>query len=239
MAFDKKVGFIGLGNIGKPMAANLETKCFHLTVFDIRPEPVDELVALGAGKARSAKETCELSDIVITMVRNSDQIDAMFAGQDGLWQGFIKGSVFIITSTVDPQYCRKLAGEAGAKGVHVLDAVVSGGTRGATTGTLTLMVGGEKAVFDECYPVFEGLGKQVFYMGGAGSGETMKLVNNMIAIINIAGSSEAISVGLKAGIALDRMLEVVKASTGNNNAIQNWHHMANLMREVGPASRNY
>lgn len=234
-----KVGFIGLGNIGMPMAAGLVKKGFRVKVFDIRKAAIDELVEKGAIGAGSPREVCEGSDAVVLMVKDSSQIDAMLQGENGLWRGLGKGSTLIISSTVDPSYSKMISEEAKKKGVHVLDAAASGAKVAAEAGTLTFMVGGDKDAFDTCLPIFEAMGSKVFHMGGVGSGDAMKLVNNMIGIINIAGSSEAIAVGLKAGIDLEQMLAVIKTSTGANWAIDHWDFLSDLMKNSPPGTRNF
>lgn len=231
MTYTKKIGFIGLGAMGKHMATNLAKKGFQPGVFDIRPEPVRDLVALGAVAMGSPKEIGEKSDVIISMVSDSAQTDSVLDGEKGLWQGIRKGAILIISSTVDPLYCQKIEQQAKERGARMMDAPVSGGSSGAEAGTLSLMVGGEKTLFDECLPIFEAVGKQIFHVGGVGSGETMKLVNNLMSIINQATASEAIALGMKAGLNLDRMLEIIKVSSGASRATDRWHTLAAYRRQ--------
>lgn len=225
------IGFIGLGEMGKAMAANLIKNGFHVAVCDVREETIIELTALGAVGAHSPKGVAERTDVVIVMVLDSLQVDSVLFGQSGLWQGIKNGSVLIISSTVSPKYCQKIEQKAKEKGVLVLDAAVSGSRIGAEEGTLAFMVGGGKAVFDSCYPIFQAMGKKIFHIGDVGMGEAMKLVNNMIAITTVAGTSQAISVGLKSGIELEKILEVLKESSVASWVIDHWILLAQHYRE--------
>lgn len=235
MQYGKKIGFVGLGYMGKPMATNLVKKGFQVAVYDIRKELVSDLVAIGAEAAGSLKEIGEQSDVIITMVRDNLQTDEVLFGQNGVWEGIRNGSVLIMGSTLDPLYCRNVQQKVKEKDIHVLDAPVSGdkaaSAAAAEAGILTFIVGGEKAVFDACHSIFEAMGSNVFYMGGVGAGEAMKLVNNTITVCTTALASEAISVGLKAGIELKNMLEVIKESSGSSFVIEHWDFLGIVIRE--------
>ncbi len=230
MQYGRKIGFIGLGEMGKGMATNLAKKGFQTVVFDLRPKVVSDLVACGAAAAGSPRELAQSSDVIITMLRDSLQTDEVLFGRDGVWEGIRKGSVVIISSTLDPLYSRGLEQKAKIKGVHLLDAPVSGAKWASESGTLTFMVGGEEAILDECLPVFEAMGKKTFHMGHVGAGDAMKLVNNSINIVAVAVASEAITVGLKAGIDLGKMLEVINASSGSSWVVQNWESLCKMVR---------
>ncbi len=227
----KNIGFIGLGEMGKPMAKCLAKGGFRLTVFDVRRTVVDELVEVGAAGANSPKEVAEKSQVVITMVNDNRQTDQVLFGPAGAWEGLKKGSVLIMTSTLDPLYCQGIQRKAEEIGVEVLDAPVSGAKIGAESGSLTFMVGGDKKVVDACQPIFQVMGKKVFHMGGVGSGLAIKLLNNIICTITIAGASEAIAVGLEAGVDLNKMLEVMKSSTGSSWVIDHWEFIAGLIKD--------
>ena len=231
MQHQKKVGFIGLGDMGRGMAKNLTQKGFEVAIFDIREEPMKELAALGAMAANSPKEVAEVSDVVITMVRDIPQTEEVIFGENGVWQGIKNGSTIIISSTIEPQYCQKVEEIVSGRGVHVLDAPCAGGRGGAEAGTMSFMVGGEKAIFDECYPIFEAMGKSIYYSGGIGMGETMKAVNQLAYFVNMASASEAILLGLKAGLELERLLEVIKASTGGSWVIEHWDYLVTIRKE--------
>ncbi len=218
----KRVSFIGLGEMGAFMAKNLVRKGFELTVYDTVEKPVKELKGLGAKSAATCKEAAESSDVTIIIVRDDSQIDQVVCGESGVWEGVKAGSVIIICSTVDPLHCQRIASKGEEKGVTVLDAPVSGGWIGAEAGTLTFMVGGDKGAFEKCRPVFEAMGKNLFYLGGSGMGAVSKLVNNFIMAINLATLSEGLSLARKAGLDSETFINVVKVSSGTSWYAQNW-----------------
>ena len=227
-----KVGFIGLGEMGKPMAKNLLKHHFAVaTCAHVRKQAVEELEVLGAKVMSSPKEVAAASDVIITMVRDIIQTDEVIYGNGswkgkGVWQGVGAGSSIIVCSTLLPGYCRRLAAAGKGVRVNVLDAPVSGGISLAESGGLTFMVGGEADVVSECQSVFEAMGKNIFYLGGSGAGQAMKLINNYMMVVNSFGTSEAIAMGLKAGLDLRRMLEIIGKSSGNSSVIQNWEMLA-------------
>ncbi len=218
----KRVSFIGLGEMGAFMAKNLIKRGFKLTVYDVAEKPVKELQALGAKSAATCKEAAETSDVIIIMVRDDSQIDQVLYGESGVWEGVKAGSVIIINSTVAPLHCQRIASQGEEKGIKVLDAPVSGGWIGAEAGTLTFMIGGDKEAFGECRPVFEAMGKNLFYLGGSGMGEVCKLVNNFLMAINLATLSEGLGLARKAGLDPEIFVNVVKVSSGASWYAQNW-----------------
>ena len=218
----KRVSFIGLGEMGAFMAKNLVKKGFELTVYDEVEKPVKELQSLGAKSTSNCREAAEASDVTIIMVRDDPQIDQVVYGENGVWEGVKAGSIIIISSTVDPLHCQRIASKGEEKGVKVLDAPVSGGWIGAEAGTLTFMIGGDKGAFEECRPVFEAMGKNLFYLGGSGMGEVSKLVNNFIMAINLATLSEGLGLARKAGLDSETFINVVKVSSGTSWYAQNW-----------------
>ena len=219
---EKKIGFIGLGNMGKPMAVNIAKAGFDLTVYDVRPEPMEELRRLGARVARSPAELGERCDITEIVVVNDAQVEEVTLGEGGVLPGAKPGSIIVIHSTVHPRTCQKVAEQAKAKGVGVLDAAVSGGEEGSKAGTLTIMVGGEARLLEECRPVFEVVGKNIFHLGDVGMGETGKLANNLMCLVNFVSTYEGIRLGVAAGIKPETLLELVKVSTGNSWVAQHW-----------------
>jgi 3-hydroxyisobutyrate dehydrogenase-like beta-hydroxyacid dehydrogenase len=234
-----KVGFIGLGEMGKPMARNLIKNGYKLTLCGhIRKGPIEELKSLGAIVADSPEELAEANDVIVVMVRNIPQTEEVMLGEGvwkgkGIWQGAKEGSIIVLCSTLKPSYCRRLAEEGKKKGVFVLDGPVSGGFPQADAGTLTFMVGGDKEAFDRCRPIFEAMGKIIYYLGGPGTGQAMKLVNNYMMVVTAYGTSEAILMGLKAGLGLEQMLEIIKVSSGNSAVIGRWNVLAEHQREYG------
>ncbi len=235
---DKKIGFIGLGNMGEPMATNIAKAGFDLTVYDIRPEPLRVLEKLGAKVARSPQEIGERCDIIETIVVNDAQVEEVILGKDGggVLAGTRPGSIIVIHSTVHPKTCRRIAALAKDKSVGVLDAAVSGAESGARAGTLSLMVGGDPALLEACRPVFNVIGKNIFHMGEVGMGEVAKLANNLMAIVNMQSTREGLRLARQAGIDEQKMLEVVKASTGNSWAVQSWEAMRQVAQNytTGP-----
>src|SRR5215475_2368131 len=210
----KKIGFIGLGNMGEPMATNIAKVGFDLTVYDIRPEPLRALEKLGAKVARSPQEVGERCDIIETIVVNDAQVEEVLLGKDGggVLAGAHPGSIMVIHSTIHPKTCQRIAALAKDKNVGVLDAAVSGAEAGARAGTLSLMVGGDAALLEICRPVFNVIGKNIFHMGDVGMGEVAKLANNLMAIVNMQSTREGLRLARLAGIDEQKMLEVVKAS---------------------------
>lgn len=232
-----KVGFVGLGEMGKPMAANLVKKGFPLaTCGHVSKGPVEELKSLGAAVLGSPCEVAEASDVIITMVRNPQQTSEVVRGEGswqgrGVWQGVRRESVLMLCSTLEPGFCQALATAGKEKGVAVLDAPVSGGRARSEAGTLAFMVGGEKSAFERCRPVFGAMGTEIFYIGGAGMGQALKLVNNYMRAVTAFGTSEAIALGLKAGLDLPTMLNVIRVSTGNSSIVERYESMATAEKE--------
>jgi len=210
-----KVGFIGLGNMGIRMAKSLAKEGFPLTVYDIRQEPIEEMKALGAAGANSSREVAEASDVIISMVWDVPQTEKVIFGKDGVWNGIKNNSTIIISSSIGPEYCRKLYIRAKEQGIRVIDCCVTG--RDPLNGyrPMTLMIGGDEDIVKQCWPVFEALGKNIFYLGDIGAGQAYKLVNNMTGRhIGTAIQEyliEGLNFGLKAGLDLQKMIEVMNA----------------------------
>jgi 3-hydroxyisobutyrate dehydrogenase len=208
-----KVGFIGLGNMGIRMAKSLLREGFSLTVYDLKQEPVDEMKALGAAGASSSREVAEASDVIISMVWDVPETEEVIFGKDGVWQGISKGKTIIISSSISPEYCRKLYARAKEREVRVIDCGVTGRDPLNDNRPMTLMIGGDEDVVKQCWPIFQALGKYIFYLGGIGAGQAYKLVNNMTG--RHLGSAineclvEGLNFGLKAGLDLQKMIEVM------------------------------
>jgi 3-hydroxyisobutyrate dehydrogenase len=217
----KRVGFIGLGIMGKPMATNLLKAGYPLTVWNRTRSKMDDLVAMGAYPANSPKEVAERSDVIITMVTDSPDVEEIILGPNGVIHGARRGLIVIDMSTISPSMTRKIAEELNKKGVKMLDAPVSGGEKGAVEGTLSIMVGGPREVFEECLPIFEILGKRITYMGPAGSGQTAKLCNQVICALNIQAVCEGLMLGAKAGLDVKKLLEAVSAGAANSWMLTN------------------
>ena len=175
-----KIGFVGLGTMGKPMSKNLIKAGHKLTVYDVVEAPLRELEDLGANVVHSSKEVAEKSDLVITMLPDSPDVEKAALGRSGVFEGIKNGSTYIDMSTISPVTARKLAEVARAKSVRILDAPVTGGEKRAIEATLTIMVGGAKEDFDACLPVFQAMGKNIVYCGGVGSGQVVKACNQIL-----------------------------------------------------------
>jgi 2-hydroxy-3-oxopropionate reductase len=205
------IGFIGLGIMGRPMARNLLKAGYPLVVHNRSRAGVDELVGAGAKAAASAREVATQSEILITMLPNSPDVELVVLGKDGVLEGARQGLTFIDMSTISPIVSQKVGKALEAKGVPMLDAPVSGGEKGAIEGALSIMVGGDRPVFDRVLPVFQALGKTITYLGPLGFGGFTKLANQIIVAVNLTALGEALTLARKAG--LDREL-TLKALAG-------------------------
>src|SRR5947208_2752077 len=213
-----QIGFIGIGVMGRPMTLNLLKAGHNVTIFARHPDKpeVQEVLQAGAKLAPSSRAVAMAADLVITMVPNSAQVEEVVAGPHGLLEGARKGLIIIDMSTIAPSMSRKLAEASSEHGVHFLDAPVSGGSQGAVNGTLTIMVGGEREIFEQARPVLEAMGKKenIFYVGSVGAGEAVKIVNQILCGAIAAATAEAFTLGVKAGADVDTMAKVVGVSTG-------------------------
>ncbi|MCI1589224.1 MULTISPECIES: 2-hydroxy-3-oxopropionate reductase [Heyndrickxia] len=205
-----KIGFIGLGIMGKPMALNLIKAGHTLTVFDLNQEAVKAVCAVGAIAARSAKAVAENSDIIITMLPASKHVTEVVLGENGVLEGAKKGSLIIDMSSITPDVSKEIATKVAAKGIDMLDAPVSGGEPKAIDGTLAIMVGGKVDVFNRALPVLHDMGKDVTLVGDNGCGVTAKLANQIIVNLNIAAMSEALVLAAKAGIDIEKMYQAIR-----------------------------
>jgi 2-hydroxymethylglutarate dehydrogenase len=216
------VGFIGLGQMGRHMAARILGAGFNLTVYDIFKDSAKPILEKGAKWANSAKEIAQVSDVVITMLPTPQDVEQTVNGENGLKAGWKKGDIYIDMSTDSPATIRKIAEEAKKMGVDVLDAPVSGGTRGAESGTLAIMAGGDAAALEKSKKLLECMGQKVFAVGAVGNGNVAKLVNNMLAIANGIVASEGFVLGVKAGIDPQILWDIISMSTGSSWTLQNF-----------------
>lgn len=223
-----RVGFIGLGNIGKPMAINVAKAGFDLMVYDLRQEPLQELAGLGAKVARSAQEIGSHGDIIELVVVDDAQVEAVTLGEGGVLNGAKPGSVIAVHSTVHPKTIRKLAEFANTKSVSVIDAEVSGGEMGAYAKTLCYMVGGDKAAFEKCKPIFATSGANIFHLGNLGTGAAAKLAHNLIVYVNMLAASEGMCLAQQAGVDLKVMEQVVHAGAAQSRVADNWSRQQQL-----------
>ena len=216
-----RIGFVGLGIMGRAMAQNLLKAGFQVTVYNRSKPPVDLLVSAGAASASSSKEVAARSDVVITMVTDSEAVRDVVLGPGGAIEGAHEGLIIIDMSTISPRVTRAVAESLAAKGVSMLDAPVSGGDKGAREGTLTIMVGGEEAAFQRCLPVFQAMGKKVVHMGGPGAGQLAKLSNQILIAGTMAGLCECLLFAKKAGLDLDKLIDSLSAGAASSWALVN------------------
>lgn len=211
-----RIGCIGLGHIGHHLAANLLTAGHEVTVHDLDRDAADELVAAGAAWAASPAATAQAVDAVITCLPSVAAITEVVTGDDGLLKGFAPGAVWIEMSTNDPRELARLAGLLGESGVHTLEAPVTGGVHNASSGTITILVGGDEAVFRRLESVLRAIGGKVFFVGELGKASSIKIVSNMLAFIHMAASAEAFMLCKRSGIDLRLAWEILRASSGDS-----------------------
>jgi 3-hydroxyisobutyrate dehydrogenase len=216
-----RIGFAGLGIMGRPMARNLLKAGFPITVFNRTRSKAEELAAEGAKLAESPAELARESDIVITIVTNSPDVEQVVLGGNGLIEGAQPGGLLVDMSTISPEVTRSIGERLAAHNVSMLDAPVSGGERGAIDGTLSIMVGGSETDFERCRPVFEAMGKKLVHCGPLGAGQTVKLCNQIVVGLNNLAMSECMVFAAAAGISVDRMLEAVSAGAAGSWALSN------------------
>ncbi len=205
----ERIGFIGLGIMGKPMVRNLLKAGFAVTVSNRSQPAVDELVADGAQATQSPREVAKQSDIVITMVTDGPDVEQVLLGDQGVIEGAHSGLLVIDMSTISPVTTRHIADQLREHDVHMLDAPVSGGDKGAIAGTLSIMVGGDEADFERATPIFEAMGKTITYCGPTGAGQTVKACNQIMVAVVIEAVAEALVLGSKAGVDPDIILRVL------------------------------
>jgi len=211
-----KIGFIGVGNMGGPMALNLLKNDFAVVVYDTDPAKMASFIEQGAVRANSPAAVAASVDRTISMVATTVQAEAVIGGNDGIIQGAKAGDIVVSMSTIDPFAARRLHDQLATKGIKMLDAPVSGGTVRSASGELSIMVGGERAVFDACQDMFNAMGANIFYIGPIGQGLAMKLVNNMLVQTQWVAICEALVMGVKAGLDPQTIYDVVRVSTGTS-----------------------
>ena len=232
------ITFIGLGNMGGPMASNLVKAGHDVTVFDLSKDAVQTLVSEGAKTADTAHQAAEGAECVITMLPAGQHVEAVYLGDDGLLAKLPGGTLVIDSSTIAPETARGVAEAAQARNIPFLDAPVSGGVGGAKAGTLTFICGGDEATFAKAKPILDAMGKNIFHAGPHGSGQVAKICNNMLLAILMAGTSEALALGVKNGLDPAVLSEIMKQSSGGNWALNVYNPWPGVM-ENAPASRNY
>jgi 3-hydroxyisobutyrate dehydrogenase len=217
----EKVGFIGLGIMGRGMSRNLLKAGFDLTVWNRTASKADELVAEGAKKAQHPAELAANCDIVITCVSDTPDVREVLLGENGVVKQLKPSALVIDMSTISPQSTRELAESISAKGGHMLDAPISGGSEGAEKGTLSIMVGGDAAQFERALPVFQAMGKTITHVGGAGAGQTVKLVNQILVVVNALAVSEALLFAQAGDLDLEKALQAVSGGAAGSWMLSN------------------
>lgn len=214
-----KIGFIGLGIMGKPMSKNLLKASYDLTVYDIFQAAVDEVAAAGGKSAKSAAEAVSGADIIITMLPNSPQVKDVLLGSVGVVAAAKKGALIVDMSSIAPEASRECEAAARAAGIRMIDAPVSGGEPKAIDGTLSIMCGGAQTDFDEAFPVLRKMGASVVLCGAIGSGNVTKLCNQIIVGINIAAMSEALTLAVKAGVDPEVVYKAIRGGLAGSTVL--------------------
>jgi 3-hydroxyisobutyrate dehydrogenase len=232
------IGFIGLGNMGLPMAINLLKAGHHVTGFDLVQSQLDTFAQAGGKVASSANAAAKDMDVLITMLPASKHVEGLYLGDAGLLANTNPKTILIDCSTISPKVAQSVASAAKVKGFSMVDAPVSGGTAGAQAGTLTFMVGGETSVVECIRPILEKMGKNIFHAGGSGAGQTVKVCNNMLLGIQMLGTCEALRLGIANGLDPKVLSDIMSKSSGRNWALELYNPCPGVMENV-PSSKGY
>jgi 3-hydroxyisobutyrate dehydrogenase len=217
-----KVGFVGLGIMGAPMALNMMKAGYELKVYNRTDRPrVQEVVDAGGQRVATPQAAAEGSDVVVSIVTDTPDMEAVILGENGIIHGVAAGATVIDMSTVSPRVTQDVAAQLADKGVHMLDAPVSGGDVGAQQGTLSIMVGGDQAVFDECLPVFESMGKNINLIGGNGAGQTTKLCNQIAVSVNNLAMAEALMLAAASDLDVQKVLDAISGGAAGSWQLSN------------------
>jgi 2-hydroxy-3-oxopropionate reductase len=217
----ERIGFVGLGIMGKPMARNLMEAGHELVLYNRTRQKAEELAKeSGAGVVDSLKEVAESSDVIITMLPGPPEVEEVVAGEEGVLEAFKEGSLLVDMSTSSPVLARELACLAREQGVGMLDAPVSGGDVGAIEGTLSIMVGGEEEDFERAKPLFEVMGNTITYVGPSGTGQVVKAANQIVVALTIEAVSEALVLGSKGGVSAEKVLDVLSGGLAGNKVME-------------------
>jgi 3-hydroxyisobutyrate dehydrogenase len=233
-----RIGFVGIGNMGLPMVANLLKAGYPVEAHDLRPEAVEAARSRGAAVAKSAAESAGRVEVLITMLPNSPEVEHAYLGPGGVLEGARPGLVCVDMSTIDPATTRRVGERLAAAGVRLLDAPVSGAVPRAVEGTLTIMVGGEPDLFQAVRPILATMGANVIHVGPLGSGEVAKICNNLVAGVSMIAVAEAFTLGLRAGVDPRVLHEVIAKSSGNCWALEHNCPVPGLV-EKAASTRGY
>ena len=234
----RRVGFIGLGTMGKPMAIHITNAGFDLMVYDIREEPLRELSRLGAKIARSAKEAAEHGELIEIAVLDDAQVEAAYFGEAGVLTGAKPGTMIAVHSTVLPKTLHALTESASGKNLVIVDAPISGGESGAYEKKLCYMVGSSKNSFDKCREVFATSGAEILHLGDIGAGTAAKIINQIVVCINMMAMFEGISVAEKAGLDLKLLQQAIHHSAGQSYMADHWFERIERVSRSGEALRH-
>jgi 3-hydroxyisobutyrate dehydrogenase len=215
------IGFIGLGIMGRGMAANLLRAGFAVTVWNRTAERIAPLVEMGAAAGQNPADVAAQSDIIITCVSDTPDVQAVVMGEQGVLEGARPGALLIDCSTISPQATKEMAAQMGERGVHWLDAPVSGGSEGAANGTLSIMVGGEAAQFERALPALQAMGRTITHVGPTGAGQTVKLVNQILVVVTMLGVGEALLFAEAGGLDLEKTLTAVSGGAAGSWSLSN------------------
>ncbi|MDF2152112.1 3-hydroxyisobutyrate dehydrogenase [Vibrio sp. CAU 1672] len=233
-----KIAFIGLGNMGAPMAKNLLKAKFQVEVYDLNPAAVEALTQLGATSADSVRQAVQGADVVVTMLPASRHVQSVYLEPGGILDSVVTGTLLIDSSTIDPATAREVASEAQQRGVSFVDAPVSGGVAGAAAGTLTFIVGGSEENFVRAETILSHMGKNIFHAGEAGAGQVAKICNNMMLGILMSGTCEALNLGMENGLDPNVLSDIMLQSSGRNWALELYNPVPGVM-DNAPASKGY
>lgn len=217
----ERIGFIGLGIMGRGMAANLLRAGFGVTVWNRTAERMAPLLEMGATAGQHPADVAAQSDIIITCVSDTPDVQAVVLGEDGMAQGVQPGALLVDCSTISPQATKEMAAQLAEQGVHWLDAPVSGGSEGAANGTLSIMVGGEAAQFARALPVLQAMGRTITHVGPTGAGQTVKLVNQILVVVTMLGVGEALLFAEAGGLDLEKTLTAVSGGAAGSWSLSN------------------
>jgi 3-hydroxyisobutyrate dehydrogenase len=215
------IGFIGLGIMGKPMAMNLLKAGFTLIVYNRTAGKCGPLVDAGASAVSSPREAAESSDVVVTIVSDTPDVEAVLFGEKGIWHGLKGGQVLIDMSSISPAETQRYAARLRGRNVEMLDAPVTGGEKGAIDGTLAIMVGGKRETFDTCLPIFQAMGKTIVYAGESGSGQKTKLVNQLLCAQHIVAMADGLRFARQSGLDMETTLKVVSSGAAGSWMLSN------------------
>ncbi|MBA5763173.1 3-hydroxyisobutyrate dehydrogenase [Vibrio sp. 404] len=233
-----KITFIGLGNMGAPMAKNLLKAQLNVEVFDLNPSAVQELTELGATSADSLPQAVQGANVVITMLPASQHVQSVYLGEGGILDSVESGTLLIDCSTIDAETARDVSAKSHQRGYGFVDAPVSGGVAGAGAGTLTFIVGGSKDDFEQAKAILDHMGKNIFHAGEAGAGQVAKICNNMMLGILMSGTCEALNLGVENGLDPKVLSDIMLQSSGRNWALELYNPCPGVMENV-PSSNGY